>query len=146
MKKVSLIAVVASVMLLTSCTGKMSSLSKNSVPFPGMTVSRADYKLSSNVTSEVEVKEWSALFGLLRGAKVVGEQKNQLREGNINGYNLDAASKIAVYKLLDENPDFDYLTNIRVSKDYTEKMLVLFTTYNTKVKVVARGITLKTEK
>jgi len=111
-----------------------------------MTVSRADYKLSNNVTSEVEVKEWSALFGLLRGAKVVGEQKNQLREGNINGYNLDPASKIAVYKLLDENPDFDYLTNIRVSKNYTEKMLVLFTTYNTKVKVVAKGITLKTEK
>ncbi len=144
MKKLSLIA--GSCLILASCSQKITSTSKNSVPFPGMTVSRADYKLSKDVNNEIEVKEWSSLFGYISGAKAVGEQKNELRQGIVNGFGLDKASQIAVYRMLDANPSFDYLTNIRVTKEYNKKWMVFFTKYNTKVKVVAKGITLNTEK
>ena len=48
--------------------------------------------------------------------------------------------------MLEANPSFDYLTNIRVEKEFTRKWLLFFTKYNTKVKVTAKGITLNTEK
>jgi len=146
MKKLILPAVVATMMMLTSCTSKISTLSKNSVSFPGMTVTRADYKLSKDVTADIEIKEWSALMGYLKGAKAVGEEKRKMRQGVVFGYNLDKASQIAVYRLLDANPSFDYLTNIRISREYTKKNLIFFQKYNTKIKVTAKGITLNTEK
>ncbi len=146
MKKLFIIAVAASAIFLASCSAKINSMSKNSVPFPGMTVTRADYKLSKDVSAEVEVKEWSALGGYLRGAKAVGEAKHELRQGIINGYGLDKATQIATYKLLDANPNFDYLTNVRVTKEYTKKWLLFFWKYNSKIKVVAKGVTLNTEK
>ena len=145
MKKL-LLVVGASALFLASCTSKISSNSKNSVPFPGMTVTRADYKLSKDVSAEVEIKAWSTFGGSLRGAKAVGEQKNELRQGFVGGYYLDLESKIAAYRLLDANPNFDYLTNIRISKEFTKKWLFLYTKYNTKIKIVAKGITLNTEK
>lgn len=146
MKKLSLLVVVATAMIFASCSKKISSNTKNSVAFPGMTVTRADYKLSKDVSAEVEVKSWSALGGALKGAKAVGENKRETRQGIVNGYGLDLVSQIAVYRLLDANPNFDYLTNIRVTKEFTRKWLLIVTKYNTKVKVVAKGITLNTEK
>jgi hypothetical protein len=146
MKKLILIAVVVTSAFFTSCSRKYSTLSKNSIPFPGMTVSRTDYKLSKDVSAEVEVKEWSTFGGSFRGAKAIGENKKELRQGIVNGFGLDKASQIAVYRLLDANPNFDYLTNVRVTKEYTRKWLLFVTKYNTKVKIVAKGITLNTEK
>ena len=151
MKKVFLPAMAAVALTFGSCTVKQFDNSKNSVAFPGMTVTRADYKLSKDVTGEVEVKEWSTLFGLLHGpAKLnaVGEDKNKLRQGIVSGINLGLTpgGKIAVYRLLEANPNFDYLTNIRVQKEYTKKWAFLFTKYNTVYKVTAKGITLNTEK
>jgi hypothetical protein len=146
MKKFSLFAIIASAMIFASCSKKITSNTKNSVSFPGMTVTRADYKLSKDVSAEVEVKSWTALMGYLRGAKAVGENKRELRQGIVNGYGLDLVSQIALYRLLDANPNFDYLTNIRVTKEYTRKWLLFVTKYNTKVKIVAKGITLNTEK
>jgi hypothetical protein len=146
MKKTILPLIAAATLLLGSCTAKISSLSKNAVSFPGMTVTRADYKLSKDVTADVEVKEFSTLFGYIRKAKTVGEAKNESRQGIVSGFNLDPASQVAVYRLLDANPTFDYLTNIRISKEYTKKWMVFFTKYNTKVKIMAKGITLNTEK
>ncbi len=144
MKKLLLIAVAA--IFATSCSRKLSEMTKNSVAFPGMTVTRADYKLSKDVSAEVEVKEWSTLGGYLKGAKTVGENKRELRQGFVSGYAMDKASKIAIYRLLDANPNFDYLTNIRITKEFTKKWLLFLTKYNTKVKIVAKGITLNTEK
>jgi len=146
MKKLLLLVGAASTLFLASCSSKTSTMSKNSVPFPGMTVTRADYKLSKDVSAELEVKSWSALGGLLKGAKAVGEQKKELRQGVVKGYGLDLVSQIAVYRLLDANPNFDYLTNIRVVKEYTTKNMILFKKYTTKVKIIAKGITLNTEK
>lgn len=133
-------------MLFAACKTTQSSMSKNSAPFPGMTVSRADYKLSKDESADIEIKEWSALRGKLHGYKAVGENKHIQRQGIVSGYGLDKASQIAVYKLLEANPGFDYLTNIRVTKQYTRKWMLLFTKYNTKVTVTAKGITLNTEK
>lgn len=146
MKKIILPIFAVSALLLSSCTAKLSNLSKNSVSFPGMTVTRADYKLSKDVSADVEVKEFSTWFGMIRTAKTIGEAKRESRQGVVSGFALDPASQVAVYRLLDANPSFDYLTNIRVQKEYTKKWMVLFTTYNTKVKVTAKGITLNTEK
>jgi hypothetical protein len=146
MKKVFIGAVVGVAILATSCSSSIMTNSKNSVPFPGMTVTRADYKLSKDVSSDTEVKEWSTLGGWLKGAKVVGESKNQLREGVISGYKLGPAERIAVYKLLDANPDFDYLTNIRIKREYKKSWKFFFTSYNTKITVTAKGVTLVADK
>lgn len=146
MKKLLLIAGVTSAMFFASCTNKISTNSKGSVAFPGMTVTRADYKLSKDVSAEVEVKEWSALGKLLSGAKILGEQKNEVRQGVVHGFALDRAQQIAMYRLLDANPNFDYLTNIRFVKEYTQKNMLFFKKYNTKIKIIAKGITLNTEK
>ncbi len=131
-------------LILASCTS-IKTTSKNAIPFPGMTVSRSDYKLSKDVSSEVEVKEFRTLLGLIKGAKVLGENKNEKRTGTINGYVLDPASQIAVYRLLEANPSFDYITNIRIQKEYSSKWVFFFTKYNTKIKITAKGITLNTE-
>lgn len=147
MKKLLLIAGVASAMMFTSCKPvKESQNSKGTVAFPGMTVSRADYKLSKDVSAEVEIQEMSALFGRIKKAKAVGEQKREKRYGNVFGLDLTNAQRIAVYRLLDANPNFDYLTNVRFSREYTYKNMVFFKKYNTKIKVTAKGITLNTEK
>lgn len=146
MKKLITLAVAAIMIATTSCTNKILTNSKNTVQFPGMTVTRADYKLSKDVTAEVEVKEFKTLGGYIRTAKTTGEEKRKLRQGIVSGYGLDKASKIAVYRMLEANPTFDYLTNIRVEKEFTRKWLLFFTKYNTKVKVTAKGITLNTEK
>ena len=146
MKKLLMTAGVATAMIFTSCTNRISTLSKNSVNFPGMTVTRADYKLSKDVSAELEVKEWSTLFGLIHPVTVVGEQKNEKRFASVFGFGLGPAEQIAAYRLLEANPSFDYLTNIRISREFTRKWLFLFTRYNSKVKIVAKGITLNTEK
>jgi hypothetical protein len=146
MKKFTLIAAIASAVFLASCSSKITSNRKNSVPFPGMTVTRADYKLSKDVSAEVEVKSWSTIAGYLHGTKAVGENKRELRQGIVSGYGLDWESQIAMYRLLDANPNFDYLTNIRVTKEYTKKWLLFLTKYNTKVKITAKGVTLNTDK
>lgn len=146
MKKLITLAVAAVMIATTSCTNKILTNSKNTVQFPGMTVTRADYKLSKDVTAEVEVKEFKTLGGYIRTAKTTGEEKRKLRKGIVSGYGLDKASQIAVYRMLEANPTFDYLTNIRVEKEFTRKWLLFFTKYNTKVKVTAKGITLNTEK
>lgn len=145
MKQLLFTAVTIGAMVFSSCSNKLSTMSKNSVPFPGMTVTRADYKLSKDVTAEVEVKE-ARWLGFIYTAKSIGEAKNELRQGFVSGYGLDKASQIAMYRLLEANPSFDYLTNIRITKEYTKKWIFVGTKYNTKVKIVAKGITLNTEK
>lgn len=130
--------------LFASCTTQ-KSISKNAVPFPGMTVSRADYDLSKDVKADVEVKELKVL-GFLSFVKAVGEEKNTTRQGIVMGFGLDKAGQIAAYRLLDKNPEFDYLTNIRVKKEFTSKWLLVATKYTTNVEITAKGITLKTDK
>lgn len=142
-KKLGIIGALC-IALLSSCT-TTKTISKNSVPFPGMTVTRADYTLSKDVSAKVEVLETQVL-GIFKFAKAIGEEKRQVRQGIISGYGLDKASQIAVYRFLDKNPDFDYLTNIRVKKEFTSKWYFLFTKYTTNVEVTAKGITLNTDK
>ncbi len=133
-------------LFFASCKTSQSSMSKNSAPFPGMTVSRSDYKLSKDESANVELKEWSTFFGKIHGSKTVGEKKNVKRQGYISGHGFDPVAQVAVYKLLEANPNFDYLTNVRITKEYTKKWMVLFTKYNTKINITAKGITLNTEK
>ena len=146
MKKLLLILTGASLALMLGSCSSSKTMSKNAIAFPGMTVSRTDYSLSKDVSAEIEVKEFTTFFKLIRSAKAVGEAKNETRQGIVSGYNLDPAAQIAVYRLLDANPKFDYLTNIRVQKEFTSKWKFLFTSYSTKIKVTAKGITLNTEK
>ena len=129
---------------LASCTTQ-KTISKNSVPFPGMTVSRADYTLSKDVKANVEVKELTVL-GIFKFAKAIGEEKNTTRQGIVMGFGLDKAGQIAAYRLLEANPGFDYLTNIRVKKEFTSKWYLVATKYTTTVEVTAKGITLNADK
>ncbi len=145
MKNITL-ALLGLTILFASCKTTLSTMSKNSAPFPGMTVTRADYKLSKDEVGTVEVKEWTTLFHLVHAVKTVGEKKKEKHIGLVSGYGLDKASEIAAYRLLEAHPDFDYLTNIRITKQYTKSWKFLFTTYKTEVKIVAKGITLNTEK
>jgi hypothetical protein len=54
--------------------------------------------------------------------KIEGEKRRVERRGSVNGFNLDPASQLAVYKMLESNPDFDYLTNIRIKKEFNKKL------------------------
>ena len=66
MKKLLLILTGASLaLMLGSCTSS-KTMSKNAIAFPGMTVSRTDYSLSKDVSAEIEVKEFTTFFKLIR--------------------------------------------------------------------------------
>lgn len=145
MKKILLLTGIIAGLFLTSCATKYTSVSKETVGYPGMVVNRSDYKLSKDVTAEVEVKEGKFLFGLIRTAKVTGENKKDQKTTAIQGYNLDPAGRIAAYRLLEANPQFDYLTNIRVKKESTKKWILFGTKYTTKVYITAKGITLNAD-
>jgi hypothetical protein len=146
MKKVLFIPFAALLLLAASCSTSLNTSSKNAVPFPGMTVSRADYQLSKDVTATVQVKEFTTLFKYIRSARVVGQGKNEMNEGFFMGYGLDPASRIAAYRLLENNPEFDYVTNVRIKKEYKSKWLLFFTKYESNITITAKGVTLKTDK
>ena len=145
MKKNFLFLSIAITLFVSSCSS-LKVISKSALPFPGMTVSRSDYHLSKDVSADVEVKEFTTLCGMIRGAKTIGESKKTTKKGLVSGYGLDKASEIAAYRLLENNPQFDYLTNIRIQREYTKKWYFLFTKYTTTVKITAKGITLNTDK
>ena len=146
MKKHLFIIPVLAMIALSSCTNTRNVSTKGSVAFPGMTVSRDDYTLSKNVSSSVQVKEFTTLFGFIHTTKIEGQDKKTVNQGNVKGYKLKPAAQIAAYKLLEENPSFDYLTNIKVKEVYTAKWMLFFTKYESKISMTAKGITLKADK
>lgn len=142
MRKLLLVALatVACLATLTSCKVTVTSSSRDQVTMPALKVKRTDYKLTDDVSAEAEVSVFKFLF--IR--KVKGVDKKNIKEGQFlgGGVATSADEKLAVYNLIEKNPDFDYITNVRFEKVYTKSLFK--TVYKTKV--IAKGIILNTDK
>lgn len=104
---------------------------------PGLTFERSDYKLTGDIEASAEVK---LIFG---GLIVKGIDKKNVKIGQLNGKNLSSTDEgMAVYNLIQKNPEVDYLTNIRYFKTYDKKLF----SKTLKTKIIAKGIIIKTDK
>ncbi len=134
----NVIAIAAVGLLASSCL-TISEAGKESVELPPLKVTRADYVLTDDLSAEAEVRVY--LGFIMRGA-----DKKNIKTGKIysagQAYGAGLDEKLAIYNLIEQNPDVDYLTNIRYYKTYTQKPFVK----KFKTKVVAKGIVLKTDK
>lgn len=138
MKKifVKILGFSVAVMLVSSCM-TVNQASKEAVGIPPLSLSRADYTLTDDVNAEAEVRVY--LGFIMRGA-----DKKNIKIGQIQGLpsNPTIDERLAVYNLIEQNPEFDYLTNVRYYKTFIKKPFKK--TYKTKV--VAKGIILKADK
>jgi len=137
-KTLKLIALGAIAMIMmSSCATTLNTSSRTSVSLPGITLERSDYKITDDINASAEVK---VTFGVF----YKGVDRKNLKVGNVSGYGKGIDEKLAIYNLIESNPNVDYLTNIRVLKSYKKGFLGISKTYNTKV--IAKGIQIKTDK
>ena len=122
---------------LASCATTQNTASRDAVAMPGITLSRDDYKLMDDISSEAEIKVTLGIF-------YKGVDRKNLKVGSVSGYGAGIDEKMAIFNLIEQNPDVDYLTNIRVLKSYKKGFLGISKTYKTKV--IAKGIQIKTDK
>lgn len=122
---------------LASCATTQNTASRDAVAMPGITLERSDYKLTDDISSEAEIK---VTFGIF----YKGVDKKNLKVGSVSGYGAGIDEKMAIFNLIESNPDVDYLTNIRVLKSYKKGFLGISKTYKTKV--IAKGIQIKIDR
>ena len=128
------IGIIATAMFSSCVT--ISRTSRAALDVPGLTYERSDYTLSDDISAEVEVK-------VILGFIYKGIDKRNIKIGQLNGRSAGSIDQqMAVFNLIEKNPEVDYLTNIRYFKTYTKKLFSK--TYKTKI--VAKGITIKTDK
>ena len=92
--------------LASSCTTVRTTTTRDSYNINTFAVERKDYKITEDVTAEAEVRvNW------LGGVKVDGVKYkgNEQKVGIIGGKPGSKDEQIAAYKLIEANPDFDYL-------------------------------------
>jgi len=137
MKKLFIIAIAVST--LSSCV-TVNYANKEAVSMPSLRVKRSDYKLTSDISTEVEI---TAIFW---GLKNEGIEKSKVKIGEINGdyKNSTPDEKLAIYNLIQKYPNVDYLTNIRYIKTYDNTFFGFKKVYKTKI--IAKGIILITDK
>lgn len=133
MKKVLLAAITC--VALSSCL-TINTSTKEGVKMPGLTVTRADYILTDDLTAEAEVKY------ILNGLIVRGDDPKNIKVGTLGGMSASRDEQLAIYNLLEKNPQIDYVTNVRYQKSYVKKIF----SKTFKTKVIAKGIILKTDK
>lgn len=133
MKKVLLAAITC--VALSSCL-TINTSTKEGVKMPGLTVTRADYILTDDLTAEAEVKY------ILGGLIVRGDDPKNIKVGTLGGMSASRDEQLAIYNLLEKNPQIDYVTNVRYQKSYVKKIF----SKTFKTKVIAKGIILKTDK
>ncbi len=133
MKKIILAAI--SCIALTSCLTINSNM-REGVKMPGLTVNRTDYILTDDLTAEAEVKY------ILGGLIVRGDDPKNVKAGSLGGMTASRDEQLAIYNLLEKNPQIDYVTNVRYQKSYVKKIF----SKTFKTKVIAKGIILKTDK
>ncbi len=134
-KMASVLAVTAA--LFSSCATTQNTSTRSAVTLPGITMDRSDYMLTDDMEASAEVK---ITFGIF----YKGVDRNNLKVGKVSGYGSGMDEKMAIFNLIENNPDVDYLTNIRVMKTYKKGFLGISKTYKTKV--IAKGIKVKTDK
>jgi hypothetical protein len=125
--------VVVLMIAFASCKSTISYQNRHSMSLNEFRVSRNDYKLTEDATASAQVKVTLGIF-------LKGIDKKNLKQSRIEGVTMNSADEqIAVYELLSQHPEWDYITNVRFVKSFEK---TLFTkTYNTKV--IAKGIILK---
>lgn len=131
-----LIGAIATV-ALASCATTQNTSTRTAVALPGITLERSDYKLTNDISADAEIKVTLGIF-------YKGIDKKNLKVGEISGYGKGMDEKMAIFNLIESNPEVDYLTNIRVMKSYKKGFLGITKTYKTKV--IAKGIKIKTDK
>ncbi len=137
MKRVTLKVVVFALiaMFFASCQ-TINIANRESVNLPPIKMKRSDYKITEDANAEVEIK--LVFFGLIKK----GYDKKNIKQGRYEGWNGNFQEKMAVYSLLEKHPEWDYVTNVRFVESFTKRPL----SETWKVKVIAKGVILKTDK
>ena len=133
-KYLLLLLILSSAFTFQSCSTK-STITRNNIKVPPIVLQRSDYIITENIESEAEVKY------ILGGLFIKGMKRRHVKTGAISGRIPQTADeRMAVFNLIQENDNIDYVTNLRYIKEY--KRGFFSKTYTTKV--IARGIILKT--
>lgn len=137
MKRVTLKVVVFALiaMFFASCQ-TINIANRESVNVPPIKMKRTDYKITEDANAEVEIK---MIFG---GLIKKGYDNKNIKQGRYEGWNGNFVEKMAVFSLLEKHPEWDYVTNVRFIESYTKKIF----SKTWKVKVIAKGVILKTDK
>lgn len=130
---------------LNSCTTVLTTATRESYSAPRLVMGRSDYKLSEDIAAESEVNT-TYFLGMLVSYKVPGMKNSDVKYGYIKGKSNTVGEQIALYRLLENKPNADYLTNVRYFSSFTSKDFLLVKTFSTKTKVVAKTLTIKTDK
>ena len=139
-KSIKLLFVIGlTIISITSCV-TMNYTNKEAMTMPPLKVKRSDYKLTSDLTIEVQIT--SIFWDLI----IDGLDKNNMKIGVIAGEAIKNTpdEKLAIYELIKKYPEVDYLTNIRYVKSYSRNFLGFKKVYKTKI--IAKGIILNTDK
>ncbi len=128
---------------LSSCvTYSSSTMNREAVQFQGLRMERKDYTLTSDLTAEAEVTITKFLIWTWVKTDGQKDKGRDIKIGILGGMPSAKEEAVAAYKLLDANPNVDYLTNVRYMKTFTKKGFK--STY--KVKVMAKGVKIKADK
>ena len=121
---------------LASCKSTVSFQNRNSMNLNEFRLNRADYQITKDASAEVTVK-------VILGFITKGIDKMNVKTGRIESVWLGSADEqMAVYELLEQHPEWDYVTNVRFVKTFEKTLFAK--TYKTKV--IAKGIIIKAGK
>lgn len=127
--------VIVIVLALSSCR-TVNYQTRASLTPGSFLLKRSDYKITKDASAEITVE--TMFWGLIKH----GIDNNNIKYSNIENVWLGSFDeKMAVYELLEKNPNWDYVTNVRFVKSYEETLFSK--TYKTKV--IAKGIIIKTD-
>ena len=120
----------------TACKSTVSFQNRNSMSLNEFKLSRADYQITQDASASSEVK-------IILGMFTKGIDKRNVKSARIENVWLGTADEeMAVYQLLEQHPEWDYVTNVRFVKTFEQTLFVK--TYKTKV--IAKGIIIRTGK
>jgi len=124
------------IVAFTACKSTVSFQNRNSMTLNEFKLSRADYQITQDASASSEVK-------IILGLFTKGIDKRNVKSARIENVWLGTADEeMAVYQLLEQHPEWDYVTNVRFVKTFEQTLFVK--TYKTKV--IAKGIIIRTGK
>ena len=124
------------IVAFTACKSTVSFQNRNSMSLNEFKLSRADYQITQDASASSEVK-------IILGMFTKGIDKRNVKSARIENVWLGTADEeMAVYQLLEQHPEWDYVTNVRFVKTFEQTLFVK--TYKTKV--IAKGIIIRTGK
>lgn len=133
-----LIAMVFAVsFLLSSCT--MYKASKTPQGLPLAPLQRSEYVITDDLTAEAKM---TVVLGLIHIPKrKFGSIAERRYYAGVPIDKIDKAEALAIYQLITENPDLDYIVSPRFEKKISRALVVKTTI----IKIRAKGIKIKTD-